>query len=170
MQCLRYDPGVIPTRPAPLPGEYIVIEVDGYPPHKDEHRSIRNSSHPQYSRFMALREAAIKVMGGRAWSHGPIRLDFVLFAPSVPQKPKLRDFDGGIEDTLDGSSGFTFTYLPIVFEDDCQIVDGTMRYVVSDRTRYRVVVTFLNDEIENNPPAIDPDLLVGSSPLGAVPS
>ena len=143
-----YDPGVLPSKPQPAPGESITIEVDGFPPHKDEHRSIRNSTHPQHDRFLALRKIATDVMDGRAWSSGPIRVELTLFSPTIPTKPTMLDFAAGIEDTLDGSSGYSFTFLPIVFEDDCQVCDMRFTYKPSDKTCYRVVITFLTSEIQ----------------------
>jgi hypothetical protein len=143
MDPISFDPGVIPSKPSPGPGETIAIEVDGLPPHKDEHRSIRNASHPQHARFIALRKRAIEVMAGRAWSSGPIGMEFVLFAPARPVKPTMLDFAAGIEDTLDGSSGCTFTFLPILFQDDCQICKSHSQFEYSAETRYRVAVTFL---------------------------
>jgi hypothetical protein len=60
---------------------------------------------------------------------GAIRLDFVMHAPEFEPKKTLMDYAGGISDTLDGSHGTTFTYLPIVYEDDCQISDGHSRLI-----------------------------------------
>lgn len=68
------DPGVLPKLPAPNPGERIVIEVEGEPPHKDRHFSIRNPKHPKYGLFLKLRQEAIKAMAGRKWYDGPVRL------------------------------------------------------------------------------------------------
>jgi len=50
-----------------------------------------------------------------------LRLTSPCFAPGFEKGKGLVDYVGGIEDTLDGSHGFTFTYLPIVFQDDCQV-------------------------------------------------
>ncbi|MFH0982765.1 MAG: hypothetical protein V2A79_14675 [Planctomycetota bacterium] len=83
-------------------------------------------------------------MNGCAWSFGPIGLDFVLYAPSLPSKPTMLDFAAGIEDTLDGSSGLTFTFLPIAFENDAQVCKLRFRFEESEHTRYRVVVEFLD--------------------------
>jgi hypothetical protein len=143
MPHLSYDPGVLPSKPGPEPGEAVTIDVSGLPPHKDTHRSIRNAQHPNHDRFLALRQTATDVMDGRAWSSGPIGIDFALFAPSLPKNLSLLDFASGIEDTLDGSSGYTFTFLPIVFEDDCQICRLQCSYVKSESTHYRVVVRFM---------------------------
>ena len=63
---LPYDPGVLPTKPPPEPGATLHIAVDGLPPYKDVNASIRNPKHKIYSRFVALREAAIREMDGRA--------------------------------------------------------------------------------------------------------
>ena len=75
-------------------------------------------------------------------------IDFTLFWPCwlFPRSLKCSDFAAGIEDTLDGSSGYTFTFLPIVFEDHCQVCDLHFEYKSSEVPHYRIVVTFLTPE------------------------
>ena len=143
MSYLPYDPGVLPTSPAPVSGTRIAFEVEGLPPAKEVGRSIRNVSHPRYSAFVALRKAATAAMAGRAWSHGPVRLEVVVYLPSFESGPTLLDYFSGIEDTLDGCSGYTFTYLPIMFEDDCQVVDASSSLVISSVKHYSVCVEYL---------------------------
>jgi hypothetical protein len=140
---LPYDPGVLPTLPAPAVGESLEISLDGYPPFKSIGQSIRNRSHPSHSTFIALRNAAIRAMAGRAWYFGPVSLDVTLYAPSLPVNRTLLDYVGGIMDTLDGSSGCTFTFLPIVYEDDCQVATGNMQMVQDHVVRYTIRITFL---------------------------
>jgi hypothetical protein len=142
---LPYDPGVLPTKPCPPVGEEIVIEVDGFPPYKDEHQSIRNRRHPNHDAFRALRAAAIRAMDGRAWYFGAIAMRFELFAPALPRGLRLIDFAAGIEDTLDGSSGCTFTFLPIVFEDDCQVCAFESVITESPHTKYRLTIRSLGE-------------------------
>lgn len=146
MTVLPYDPGQLPTRPAPAAGEVLNISVEGFPPYKDNRKSIRNRNHPRHGDFKALRNAASKAMEGRAWTFGPVRLDLTVYAPSLPPGASLLDYLGGVMDTLDGSSGDTFTFLPIVYEDDCQVVTSTMRVVESEPVRYTVGVTFLAEQ------------------------
>jgi hypothetical protein len=45
-------------------------------------------------------------------------------------------------DTLDGSSGQTFTYLPIVFQDDCQVREAQASWVKGPEHSYRIEITF----------------------------
>ena len=73
-------------------------------------------------------------MNGRAWSHGAISIKLILYAPSFEKGKSLVDYSGGIYDTLDGSSGSTFTYLPIAYNDDCQI---------SNEIKYKLEIEFL---------------------------
>ena len=129
MEILPYDPGVLPTLPAPSAGDRIAFRVAGLPPYKDISQSIRNTSHPRYTSFVAIRNAATAAMNRRAWSFGPIKLDLTIHAPAMHPNRRLVDYMGGVMDTLDGSSGSTFTYLPIVFEDDCQVCDGANRFI-----------------------------------------
>lgn len=140
---LAYDPGKLPELPAPNPGEKIALSLDGPPPYKSQRQSLRNPGSRCYPAFVALRKAAASAMAGRAWYSGPVRADVTIFAPSLPPGRDLGDYVGGIMDTLDGSHGFTFTYLPIVFEDDCQISGGSARLAHSSNSRYEVVFTFL---------------------------
>ncbi len=77
-----------------------------------------------------------------AWHFGPVHLDFVLYSPDTPKK-SLVVYVGGIMDTLDGSSGPQFTYLPIVFEDDCQVVSSKSAFQKSVDTWYALEISFL---------------------------
>ena len=149
MSVLPYDPGPLPTLPAPAPGESLDLVIDGYPPFKDVKQSIRNRKHPRHGDFKTLRDAAIKAMAGRAWYFGPVGLDLALYAPSLPPNRSLLDYVGGVMDTLDGSSGCTFTFLPIVYEDDCQVALGNMRFFESQTVHYSLKVTFLAERPAN---------------------
>jgi|GEM_PF-1958628 len=140
---LAYDPGRLPTIATPKAGEHIEFTVFGLPPFKDISFSIRNSKHKHHKRFVALRAAAIESMAGRAWSHDPIGLDIDVFAPNLEPSRVLLDYVGGIQDTLDGSHGTDFTYLPIAYNDDCQICDGSSRFHRSEEERYTVRISFL---------------------------
>jgi hypothetical protein len=142
-ELLPYNPGVLPSWHAPSAGDSLELEVPGLPPYKDEHFSIRNPQHPRYEAFVALRDAATTAMNGRAWYFGPVELDLVVFAPELHNNRRILDYVAGVEDTIDGSSGCHFTYLPIVFEDDCQVVKGCTRYIPWDETKYVLRVTFL---------------------------
>ena len=55
----------------------------------------------------------------------------------------MLDYVSGVMDALDGSHGPGFTYLPIVYQDDCQVVLGEFHHVTSEETKYEVVLTFL---------------------------
>lgn len=140
---LPYDPGPKPTKPPPAPGSKIVFEVAGWPPWKDISFSIRNSRSRQYSQFMRLRRVAIAAMAGRARYEGPVELDVRICGPEEARKRSLTDYMGGIMDALDGSHGATFTYLPIVYEDDCQVSDVRAMFRRAAEPSYRVKVVFV---------------------------
>jgi len=139
---LPYDPGVLPILPAPSPGDSIAIEVAGLPPVKDVSQSIRNRNHPLHPAFVALRNAATAVMAGRAWVFGPVEMHLTIFGPNGPARWSINDYFGGITDTLDGSSGRTFTYLPIVFEDDCQVYSAQLEWEDAPEHKYVIEVRF----------------------------
>jgi hypothetical protein len=140
---LPYNPGMLPTAAAPSKGERIVIEVAGLPPYKQIRQSIRNVTHPRYDSFVALRAAATHAMAGRAWYFDAICLDLTVYAPKLHEGCSVRDYVSGVMDTLDGSCGSTFTYLPIVYQDDCQVVGGGSRFVEAQAEHFRVEVEFL---------------------------
>jgi len=145
---LPYDPGVLPTAPAPSADETISIRLDGLPPYKDEHFSIRNTRHKIHSRFTALRSAAIEAMAGRAPYRGPIGLDLDMYAPEFEKSRSLTDYMGGVMDTLDGSHGVEFTYLPVVYEDDCQVATGRNQFQPSENVFYELTIHFLPQTLE----------------------
>ncbi len=140
---LPYDPGVLPTAHAPKKGSLIIIKVDGYPPYKDRHFSIRNSKHKIHKRFKLLRQNAVECMNGRAPYREAIGLDIIMYAPGFETPKSMLDYVGGIMDSLDGSHGVNFTYLPIVYEDDCQIASRTSQIVISNDTKYEIILKFL---------------------------
>jgi hypothetical protein len=82
-------------------------------------------------------------MKGRARYHGPVELDLEMHAPHFEPRRALLDYQSGIMDTLDGSHGQSFTYLPVVYEDDCQVVGGSAKLVASETPCYRLRVKFL---------------------------
>ena len=140
------DPGPLPTTlPPPKPGDIVNFWVEGYPPTKDRSFSIRNVKHRRYALFMALRKSAIDAMHGRTWYAGPVKLEFILHTPKLERE--LVDYLGGIMDTLDGSHGFTFTYLPVVYQDDRQVCQAEMRFQESPDIYYNVKVTFLDPDV-----------------------
>lgn len=140
---LPYDPGRTPSEAPPRPGEAIDLELEGWPPAKDEHFSIRNVEHPEHDRFVALRAAAVRAMNGRAWSPGPVHLAVDVRAPRLESGRSLSHYSGGIADSLDGSHGETFTYLPIAYEDDCQIVTMHSRFIKASTVSYHVRVEYI---------------------------
>jgi hypothetical protein len=79
---LPYDPGLLPTKPAPLKGESLLLEIPGLPPPKTVRQSIRNQNHPDYPSFQTLRRAATTAMAGRAWYFGAVELDMTIFGPT----------------------------------------------------------------------------------------
>ena len=142
---LPYDPGSLPTDAPPKPGDSLSISLTGLPPCKELGRSLRSVEHPRYAAFVALRRAAVEAMRGRAWYRGPVQLHVAVYGPSLPENRRLLDYVGGVMDTLDGSHGPTFTYLPIVYEDDCQVAAGRHQFIESTSEGYEVNVVFLPD-------------------------
>jgi hypothetical protein len=113
---------------------------------------MRNPDSPQRDRFMALRQAAIDAMAGRKWYEGAIRLDFLYFAPEHGSLIGSHDYLGGILDTLDGSHGPSFIYLPVVYLDDCQVVEISLRREVAPAEGYEIAIEFLGDNSSPSDP------------------
>lgn len=143
MPILPYNPGVLPTLPTPKKGEQLSVEVIGLPPYKEIRHSIRNVTHPRYDAFVALRKAATDAMAGRAWCFGAVGIDLTIYAPQLHEGYSVIDYVAGVMDTLGGSCGSTFTYLPIVYQDDCQVARTNSRFEQADEERYCLVITFL---------------------------
>ncbi|MFI5166777.1 MAG: hypothetical protein ACHQQS_09180 [Thermoanaerobaculales bacterium] len=104
---------------------------------------MRNPTHPNYRAFLNLRAAAIAAMDRRAWSRGLVRLSVTLRCPSPPGGARMNEYLGGIADSLDGSHGFTFTYLPVAFEDDCQVAQATSSFEPASEPSYVLEIEFL---------------------------
>lgn len=82
-------------------------------------------------------------MAGRAWYSGPVELEIIVKAPDLPGDRTILAYGDGITDTIDGSHGPGFTYLPIVLEDDCQVVAfRILQWVRAPRERYSVTIWF----------------------------
>jgi hypothetical protein len=82
-------------------------------------------------------------MKGRAWYFGDIGLELTIYGPKHIGASELTEFLGGVMDTLDGSSGRHFTYLPIVYEDDSQVSDARTRSRDLDEFKYDLKIRFL---------------------------
>jgi hypothetical protein len=91
-------------------------------------------------------------MSGRAWFRGPVGLVLEIGSRDSEFPYSLIEYVGGIMDTLDGSHGMTFTYLPIVYEDDCQITILGTNVVSATGTSYRLELRFLADRPKWIPP------------------
>ena len=140
---LHPDPGKLPHKPEPKAGSSLKFMLSGYPPYKSKGFSIRNPGHKHYDRFVILRRSAISAMKGRKWYDGPIEMNLTLYAPKFEKNKGLNAYVGGIMDTLDGSHGQHFTYLPIVYQDDCQVTNGRHRFMESDEPYYELEIVFL---------------------------
>jgi hypothetical protein len=136
------NPGNLPSKPEPKVGSKIQLKLYGYPPYKDGKFSIRNPRHRCYDRFLKLRELAYSKMRGQKWYDGPIEMNLEIYAPKLEEKKGLDDYIGGVMDTLDGSHGQYFTYLPVVYQDDCQVALGSHRFIESSEIYYILEIVF----------------------------
>jgi len=135
-------PGKLPTLPHPKKGDSITFIVDGLPPIKNRSFSLRNPKSKDFEKFKRLRIAATEKMKGRRWYDDSILLNVTVYIKDQKPQTSLIDYMSGIMDTLDGSHGFTFTYLPVVYQDDCQVNAGHMSFVHAEQDSYEVNVMF----------------------------
>jgi len=122
-------------------GKTISFDVLGVPPHKDTSFSIRNSKHSNHDRFLAIRKAAKRAMGKIPYYKGSVKIVFHYRRESGSRS--LNDYLSGICDSLDGSHGFTFHWSPVVFLDDCQVVEAELSQESSSKDMYSIKVCFL---------------------------
>jgi hypothetical protein len=83
-------------------------------------------------------------MAGRACYPGPIELNIKISALELDRS--LPDYLGGIMDTLDGSHGRSFTYLPVVYQDDCQAVSASVGRKSEQCDSYSVEIVFRDEK------------------------
>ncbi len=81
-------------------------------------------------------------MRGQKWYDGPIEMNLEIYAPKLEEKKGLNDYIGGVMDTLDGSHGQYFTYLPVVYQDDCQVALGSHTFIESSEIYYILEIVF----------------------------
>lgn len=82
-------------------------------------------------------------MAGRAWYTGTVSMEFEMWARRFDGARWIADYLGGIADPLDGSHDMSFTYLPIVYEDDFQVNVAGFQFHAFDEPHYIVKVRFL---------------------------
>ena len=136
------DPGKLPHKPQPRPHSKIKTRISGYPPYKDVHFSIRNQKHRHNDRFVRLRHAITLKMKGRKWYDGPVEINLLVYGPHLEEGKDLIAYVGGVMDSLDGSHGLSFTYLPIAYQDDCQVYSGYNRFITSPNIFYELEIIF----------------------------
>ena len=83
-------------------------------------------------------------MKGRAPYDDAISIHLELSAPTLENGKALVDYLSGVMDSLDGSHGQTFTYLPIIYEDDCQVVSSRCEFIEAAVASYRLHIAFLD--------------------------
>jgi hypothetical protein len=136
-------PGCLPSRQQPTCGDRISLTVPGLPPYKDFGASIRNFRHKIHGRFLSLRKVATEAMEGRRWTDGAVSMKVSIFAPCLERGKSALDYVSGIMDTLDGSHGPRFTYLPVVYQDDCQVCEMEYSFTEGRSPHYVVELRFL---------------------------
>lgn len=81
-------------------------------------------------------------MAKRAWSNEAIAITLVIHAAYLDENKIIPDYLSGVLDALDGSHGESFTYLPVCFQDDCQVVSSLTQHVHSSESFYELEIRF----------------------------
>lgn len=81
-------------------------------------------------------------MKGQRWTDNSVSLRISIYAPTLEKGKGAIDYVGGIMDTLGGSHGQSFTYLPIVYQDDAQVNVLTHRFHESAKAYYVIKIEF----------------------------
>lgn len=132
----------------------ISIEVDEYPPVKNEARSLFGAAHAQAHRVHALLTAAQQAFEAqlfRSVSQGRVAMEVVVRAPAHVPVADLTNMLGGIADVLQNKD---HPYYDIdhlgdlaevwIYENDRQITSLTAHIEQADRVGYRVTVRQLD--------------------------
>jgi hypothetical protein len=146
-----HDVGPLPTLPPPDPGDRIHLRLVGRSPAKTIGRSIRNPASLYRERFMGLRNAAIKAMAGRKWYEGPVQLELLYLSPQNGSVSGQPYYLSGVMDTIGGSHGPSFIYLPVVYLDDGQVVKSGIRREIASMESYVLTIDFLADSLRFYP-------------------
>lgn len=129
----------------------IVFDVAGFPPIKNEARSLLAANHGQRERVQRLLAAAAAAAHRVGWttSDAHIELDVTVRSPTPRPPGDATNFLGGIGDVLQGrkaGQGVNLSHLGklagfALFNDDSQIVKVAYRVVVDTVASYTVQVT-----------------------------
>jgi hypothetical protein len=87
-------------------------------------------------------------MAGRKWYEGAVRLELLYLCPQGGSVPELHPYLSGVMDTIGGSHGPTFVYLPIVYLDDCQVAESSLRREIAPTESYEVTIEFLSGSLQ----------------------
>jgi hypothetical protein len=149
------------TPAAPDPTQRLIeFRVSGYPPTKNEAKSLLSDGHGQSVSVRALLEAAEQALaaGASPILHGRVALELVLFGPADAPSDATNML-GGIGDVLqDKSRRSALEHLgPLanvhLFTDDKQIRRISYGEEHASEPHYRLAITPLTDRLATNRPA-----------------
>jgi hypothetical protein len=132
----------------------IILDIDGFPPAKNEALSMLGMKHSHAPRVRALLEAARREISSKGFAvfEGPIGLDVELHAPPDRDPWDATNYLGGIGDVLEvkarrgvldhlGGLAAVGLYL-----NDRQIREVRYRQLPAEHARYRVRIWMLEDD------------------------
>lgn len=128
----------------------IRLTVDGWPPAKNEARSMFAKCHSHRPRVYALLEAAAEALAGSQWDPGeqrPIGLDLVVVESATRSPPSdATNFLGGVADVLQARRDADLGKLAAasLYADDRQIREARYSVERGGRPGYRVCVRVLD--------------------------
>ena len=124
----------------------VSFTVTGYPPVKNEAKSILAAGHTHASRVLDLLRAARNAVGDGTWSSRPgdsLGLELVLTSPAPPPSDAT-NYRGGVGDVLEAKSRRgELAHLAdlasvALYENDCQLHDVRYRWQVGTTVEYAV--------------------------------
>jgi hypothetical protein len=129
--------------------ERVSFDVVGWPPVKNEAKSMLSAGHRNAVRVQALLSAAARACDDQGFEpvvNGPIELTVEIRGPAGGPKADLTNYLGGIADVLqNGQPNIDTTWLGdlaevYLYTNDRQIVAVHGRIVTADRPGYRVII------------------------------
>jgi hypothetical protein len=124
----------------------LTFTVTGYPPAKNEAKSMLAAGHTHASRVSDLLRAARDAVGGGAWSSRPrdsLGLELVLTSPAPPPSDAT-NYLGGVGDVLEAKSHrgelahLADLATVALYENDRQFHDVRYRWQVGTAVEYTV--------------------------------
>jgi hypothetical protein len=149
---LGAEPGAAPR------GNQVTIQVSGYPPAKNEAKSLLSAGHPYLDRALRLLAAAYQASAEQGFTpaaNGAVALDVILRSPAGQAQSDATNYLGGIGDVLeDKAQRGNLDHLGDLatvwlYRNDRQIKQVSYRETDASQPGYTVIVRALNGQADH---------------------